>query len=135
DIIVDTHVPEYSFGSFFEHQLRWARSTRDSRKWGYAGLVLTFAVPWAVLAVLAARGAVWSWLLLGGAAALRYGVALRVGVQLLRDPHLLRDLWLLPLRDVIALLVWIGSYSGHTVAWRGDQFVLRDGKLIPERGA
>jgi ceramide glucosyltransferase len=131
DIIVDTHVPEYSFGAFFEHQLRWARSTRHSRKWGYAGLVLTFAVPWAALAVLATRGALWSWLLLAGATALRCAVALRVGVRLLRDPHLLRDLWLLPLRDIVALLVWIGSYAGHNVAWRGDQFVLRDGKLLP----
>jgi len=47
-----THLPAYSFRGFFEHQLRWARSTRDSRRLGYVGLLLTFGLPWAILAVL-----------------------------------------------------------------------------------
>lgn len=135
DVVVDTHVPQYSFVRFFEHQLRWARSTRHSRRWGYTGVVLTFAPPWALLAVIGARGALWSWLLLAAALVLRFAVALEVGLRVLHDRQLLRDLWLLPLRDPIALLVWIGSYTGHTVAWRGDQFVLRDGKIIPARSA
>jgi len=37
---------------------------------------------------------------------------------------------LIPVRDIFALLVWIVSFSGHTVSWRGDRFHLRDGKLI-----
>ncbi|HZY60952.1 MAG TPA: glycosyltransferase, partial [Edaphobacter sp.] len=36
--IVDTTVPAYSFRGFCDHQLRWARSTRDSRRLGYLGL-------------------------------------------------------------------------------------------------
>jgi ceramide glucosyltransferase len=131
DVVVDTHLPEYSFAEFLQHQLRWARSTRHSRRWGYVGLLLTFAVPWALLAVVAAHDALWSWLLLLGALLFRLAVAFEVGVGVLQDRSLMRDFWLIPLRDVIALLVWIGSFAGHTVAWRGDQFVLRDGKLHP----
>ncbi len=130
-VVVDTHLPDYSFAEFFQHQLRWARSTRHSRRWGYFGVVLTFALPWALVAVAGSRGAAWSWALLGSALALRFAVALEVGLHVLAERELLRDLWLLPLRDLIALAIWVGSYTGHTVAWRGDRFVLRDGKLIP----
>ena len=130
-VVVDTHLPPYSFAHFFEHQLRWGRSTRDSRRWGYTGLVLTFAIPWALLAVLVGRGAAWSWILLATVLVSRFAVALAVGWWVLRDRQVFRDLWLVPLRDLIGLLIWIGSYTGHTVAWRGNQFILKDGKLTP----
>jgi ceramide glucosyltransferase len=61
---------------------------------------------------------------------LRAAVALVVGKSVLRDRHLLRQLWLLPLRDLIAVGVWIASLAGHTVSWRGDRFELKNGKLI-----
>ena len=51
DVVVETHLPAYTFREFFEHQLRWARSTRDSRRRGYLGLLLTFGLPWAIIAV------------------------------------------------------------------------------------
>src|SRR5215467_8205711 len=89
-VVVDTHLPAYSFGRFFEHQLRWGRSTRNSRKWGYTGLVLTFAFPWAIAAVLAARGAWWSWALLGAVAVTRLAVAMAVGWGVLRDRQVFR---------------------------------------------
>jgi ceramide glucosyltransferase len=129
DVVVDTHLPPYTFGHFFNHQMRWARSTRDSRQWGYAGLVLTFAVPWAVLAVAASWGATWSWALLAATLLLRFAVAFEVGLTVLDDRQLLRLWWLIPFRDLVALIVWAGSYAGHRVSWRGHHFILRDGKL------
>jgi ceramide glucosyltransferase len=45
------------------------------------------------------------------------------------DPRVVRDLWLLPLRDFVALLIWIASYAGNEVEWRGLRFRLRKGKL------
>ncbi len=131
NVVVDTHLPDYSVGSFFEHQLRWGRSTRDSRPKGYTGLVLTFGVPWAILALVLSGGAAWAWALLLSAMAVRLGMAIGVGWGVLRDRQLFRHFWLIPLRDVVALLVWIGGYTGHTIAWRGDQFILEKGKLKP----
>lgn len=129
DTVVENHIAEYSLRGFLDHQLRWGRSTRSSRPWGYSGLVLTFGVFWALLAALAARGAAWSLVLLGLAAALRIAVALAVGLPVLRDRYVLRDLWLLPLRELMALVVWIGSYTGSRVRWRGEEFVLQKGKI------
>jgi ceramide glucosyltransferase len=42
-----------------------------------------------------------------------------------------RDLWLIPVRDFVALGVWIASFFGNTIVWRGERFRLRDGKLTP----
>ena len=129
DVVVDTHLPPYSLSHFFEHQLRWSRSTRHSRQWGYAGLALTFGVPWAILAVLTSGGTMWSLELLAATLLLRYAVAFEVGWNVLHDRQLLRFWWLIPFRDVVGLFVWAGSYTGKTVSWRGHQFILRDGKL------
>jgi ceramide glucosyltransferase len=131
EVVVDHHLPDYSLGSFIQHQLRWARSTRDSRRWGYTGVVLTFGVPWALLAVVFSWGETWSWALLALALVLRVAMAFVVGLRVLGDRQVLRFTHLLPLRDFAALLVWVASYAGHTVSWRGDLFVLENGKLKP----
>ena len=131
EVIVDTFLPAYDFGSFFEHQLRWARSVRDSRRWGYVGMALTYGLPWAVIAAIAAQAAGWSVALLGFTALLRVAVALVVGKSALQDRFLLRLLPLLPVRDFVAVIVWCASFASDTIAWRGSYFHLRDGKLSP----
>ncbi len=133
DVVVDHHLPDYSLRGFLQHQLRWARSTRDSRRWGYTGVVLTFGLPWALLGVVLSAGAGWAWAVLTIAAVLRCAMAWVVGVTILHDSDVPRLLPLLPLRDVVAMLVWMASFAGHTVAWRGDEFILEKGKLRPIR--
>jgi ceramide glucosyltransferase len=130
DVVVETFLPSYNWREFAAHQLRWARGVRDSRRWGYLGLVVTFGLPWAVLALLLSRGALWAWGLLAAAACLRAAIAIAVGWSVLRDRQVFRLLALLPLRDLVALLVWIGSLAGRTVVWRGDSFTLKDGRLV-----
>jgi ceramide glucosyltransferase len=129
--VVETHLPAYSFRQFFEHQMRWARSTRDSRRMGYIGLLLTFGLPWAMIAVVLSAGAWWSWLVLAGTALFRVAVALEVGLKVVHDRAIFRHLWLLPLRDLIAFWVWFASFADHTVHWRGDIFILEKGKIRP----
>jgi ceramide glucosyltransferase len=126
---VETTVPAYTFKGFWEHQTRWARSMRDSRKWGYLGLGVTYCLPWAMLAVVASGFAVWSFALLSIVLLARVTVALTIGVGILRDGQVLRDLWLLPLRDCFGLLVWMWSFAGETVVWRGEVFRLKDGRI------
>ena len=131
--VVETTVPAYTFDSFVLHQMRWARSTRDSRKWGYLGLGVTFCLPWALLTVVASGVALWSLTLLSVVLLARVVLALTVGVGVLRDGQVLRDIGLLPLRDCWALLLWMLSYAGDTVVWRGERFHLRNGRLTPVR--
>jgi ceramide glucosyltransferase len=131
DVVVETNLPTYSFGDFFVHQLRWGRSTRDSRPWGYSGVLLTQGLPWALAALLASGGAAWGWALFGFVALLRVAVADQVGRSVLGDRSVWRNFWLLPLRDLIGLAVWIGSYTGRRVRWREEEFILEKGRLRP----
>ncbi len=127
--VVDTTVPAYSFRGFCDHQLRWSRSTRDSRKLGYVGLGITYALPWALMNCIASGLALWSFSLLSVVILARVAVALSAGVGILRDGQVLRDLWLLPLRDFFGLGFWAWSFADDIVVWRGERFHLRDGRL------
>ena len=129
ETVVETFLPAYKLREFIAHQLRWARTVRASRPGGYAGLALTFGLPWALLALIFGGAAPWTWALLSAVIAARVAVAIVVGCYALQDRQVWRLLPLLPLRDLIAALVWIGGLAGNTVVWRGDEFRLQDGKL------
>jgi len=127
--MVETTVPAYDFRGFWDHQLRWARSTRDSRRLGYVGLGVTYCIPWAVMNCVASGLALWSFTLLSLVALARVSVALSVGVGVLRDGQVLRDIWLLPLRDFCGLGFWAWSFASDTVVWRGERFRLSSGRI------
>ncbi len=126
---VTTFLPAYTLRQFFRHQLRWSRTIRDARRWGYAGLLFTFGLPWALVTLLAAHGAAWAWLLLALTSTVRLAVGFVAAVAVLHDRQALRNILLLPLRDLIAPFVWAASFMGSRIHWRGDVFDLKDGRL------
>lgn len=127
--IVETHLPAYDLRGYFSHQLRWARTIRVSRPAGYAGLIFTFTLPWAILTVVLARGASWSWWLLAASTIARFIMAAVSARVVLRDKVSVQTLWLLPLRDFFAAVVWIFGLAGRRIVWRGEVFTLHKGKL------
>jgi ceramide glucosyltransferase len=127
--VVETAIPAYTWRGFFDHQLRWARTVRDARPWGYAGLIFTHGLAWAVLNVVASGLSPLSLWLLGLSFFLRLTLAMTVGVQVLGDHQVLPSLWLLPLRDLIAMGIWVAGFAGNTIVWRGERFLLKGGKL------
>lgn len=126
--VVETNLPAYDLAGFWGHQLRWARTIRASRPGGYAGLLLTFTSPWAVAALLF-QPRVWTGWLLAGALLARAAMAVVSAVFVLQDRGALRQLWLLPLRDFVAVAVWMGGWFGRKIVWRGEVFRLENGKL------
>ena len=133
ETFVETSLPAYSLRDFWHHQLRWARTVRDSRRSGYLGLIFTFGLTWALLTVILAHGARWAWGLLAATIALRVVQAVTTGRLCLQDRQIVRLLWLLPLRDLIAVAIWLASLLGHTIRWRGERFYLQKGKLAKRR--
>jgi ceramide glucosyltransferase len=129
NVVVETHLPAYSMREFFQHQMRWSRSMRDSRRAGYIGLLFTFGLPWAIFSVLLAPLSWWSWAALAAAAFLRTVLAIKVGIGIVQDRTLWRGLWLLPLRDLVAFWFWIASFASNNVYWRGEIFLLKNGQL------
>jgi ceramide glucosyltransferase len=126
---VVTFLPAYTLRQFLRHQLRWSRTIRDARRWGYAGLLFTFGLPWALVTLLAAHGAAWAWALFALTFVVRLAVGFVSAVVVLHDRQIFRDVILLPLRDLIAPLVWAAGFIGNRIHWRGDVFDLKDGCL------
>jgi ceramide glucosyltransferase len=126
---VETAIPAYGWRGFIDHQLRWARTVRDARPWGYLGLIFTHGLAWALLNVLASGLSPLSLWLLGLSFFLRLALAMTVGAEVLGDHQVLPSLWLLPLRDLVAMGIWSAGFAGNTVVWRGEQFELKGGKL------
>jgi ceramide glucosyltransferase len=127
--VVETNVPAYGGRGFFDHQLRWLRTVRDARPAGYVGLIFTHGLSWALLNVLASGLSPVSLWLLGLSFFLRLAQAMTVGAEVLGDHEVLANLWLLPLRDVVAMGLWIAGFAGDTIVWRGERFVLKNGTL------
>ncbi len=127
---VDIVYPHETMGEAFRHQLRWNLSIRYSRPWGHFGLIFSNWVPWAVLV-----GVLLSWraaVAYGGIALLfRMAMATSVGFGGMRDRLVLRKLWLLPVRDAFAFVVWVASFFAQHIHWRDRLFRVRDKKLVP----
>ncbi|MGA2981184.1 MAG: bacteriohopanetetrol glucosamine biosynthesis glycosyltransferase HpnI [Terriglobales bacterium] len=128
---VTTFLPAYTLGQFFRHQLRWSRTIRDVRGWGYAGLLFTFGLPWALATLVAAHGAPWACALFVLTFAARLATGGVAAVFVLHDRQIFRHdaLRNVLLRDVIAPFVWVASFMGNRIHWRGDVFDLKDGRL------
>ncbi len=128
--VVETSVPAYGWRGFFDHQLRWLRTVREARPAGYAGLIFTHGLGWAALNVLASGLSPVSLWLLGLSFFLRLALAMTVGAEVLGDHQVLANLWLLPLRDAVAMGLWAAGFAGDTIVWRGERFALKDGRLF-----
>ncbi len=126
---VTTFLPAYTLRQFWQHQLRWSRTIRDARPWGYVGLLFTFGLPWGLAALIASGGATWTWILFALTYATRTAVGLRTATRILDDRQSLSDIFWLPLRDLIAPIIWAAGLIGNHIHWRGDDFYLKDGRL------
>ena len=106
------------------HRLRWARTSRRSRPWGYVGQFFTHPMPVSLLAFI-----VWPdcWPLLGVTAVLRTVEAWIVSVRVLGA----KVPWaLLPLQDALGFGFWLAGFFGKSISWRGQRYLLnRDGTV------
>jgi len=125
--VIDHYIGAQSFGANVRHRLRWTRSARRSRPWGYAGQVFTHPLPIALMLCAISPG--W-WPVLVGAAVLRAAAVWATAGHVLRDGLTLRRCWLVPLEDAFTLLVWCAGFFGNTIQWRGRRYwLLPDGRF------
>ncbi|MGO9642542.1 MAG: bacteriohopanetetrol glucosamine biosynthesis glycosyltransferase HpnI [Candidatus Acidiferrales bacterium] len=119
-----------TLGAYLRHELRWAIGIRHIRPGGHFGLLFTQGLPLVLLAAaLAPSGAIAAAYLVGYAV-LRFAMGWTIGVWGLRDPVVRRNLWLLPVRDALAFLVWLASFVVNRIEWRGSKFRLENGRMI-----
>ena len=132
--VIDHVVINRAFECSMQHQIRWMKSTRCSRRAGHAGTALTFAMPFGLLGLLG--GAMLDRWALGiglftAAYANRVILSLVAGWGVVSDRRAVRFAWLYPLRDLMGFLFWCVSYTGRTIVWRGDRYRLEGcGRMV-----
>lgn len=127
---VEIVYPHQTLADTFRHQLRWNLSIRYSRPWGHAGLIFTHGLPWMLLGIALAPSVWLAWVFVAGYALLRAEVALSVGARGMGDPLVRRKIWLLPVRDAFAFVVWLLSFFPQRIHWRGRKFHVRHKRLV-----
>ncbi len=125
--LIEHHIGSQPLRANFRHRLRWVRSTRRSRPWGYLGQAFTYPAPWALL--LLALAPSW-WPLALAALGARAAAAWATAGAVLRDPLAARFWPLIPLEDLLGFAFWWAGFFGRTIAWRGRRYRLaRDGRF------
>jgi ceramide glucosyltransferase len=115
----------------FRHELRWARTIRFVDPFGFAGSGITHALPLALLGMV-----------LGGMTAVGIGIvvaalACRFALQMQLDrTFALRGdyFWLGPFRDVLSFAVFVASFFGRNVEWRGQRYGVRADNTLAYAG-
>ena len=122
--------PRETFAAAFRQQTRWFASIKHSRRGGHLGLIFTRALPWALVGVALSP---FAWMAAAYGAAyvvLRVWMSWAIGVSGMRDDLVRRRFWLLPVRDIFAFAAWIASFFPRRIVWRGQEFHVRDRRLV-----
>ena len=125
--IVDHRCTEQSASELLRHELRWARTLRAVNPVGYAGMMVTYPLPFALLLAPFCESVILSAFAIIAALCCRLALQIQVdhtlGVTSKRGS-------LGPARDLIAFGVYIASFFVDEVSWRGQRFKVRaDGTL------
>ncbi len=130
--VIENRVGPMSIIGHLAHQLRWARTYRASRPVGYMGYGITHIFALALL-LLCVRPTAGSAAVAACVLALRYGLALVLYRKVIDTRQWLGWLFLIPLKDVLGFLVWLWSFGGSRVRWRGVSYrVARGGTMVRE---
>jgi ceramide glucosyltransferase len=109
---------------------RWMTVQRRMRPWGHLGLVFTWGLPWALLAVAMRPTAAIAIGYLGGYAAFRIAITWMIGVWGMKQRGVWRKMPLIPVWDAMAFAMWLVSFGRKTIRWRGIDYFIREGKLV-----
>jgi ceramide glucosyltransferase len=130
--VIENIAGPLSVADFWKHQLRWTRTYRASRPRGFAGYGVTHLIFFSVLLLVVRGPSVFSLSALGAAVAVRYVLAYVLHKKVMRSRHWLKWLFLVPVKDIAAFLIWAWSFANRSVSWRGAVYrILKDGKLRP----
>jgi len=123
--IVAHDCTQKSAADLFRQELRWARTIRAVDPLGFAGLAITHALPLALLGMF--FGLVQSGITPGAALVIAALICRGVLQIELDRAFQLRDdfYWMGPARDVLSFFVFVASFFGRAVDWRGHRYGVR----------
>ncbi len=128
---IETVADYQSLRDLVHKRLRWLVVMRHMRPWGHLGLLLTQGLPWSLAAFLLHPSRAVAIGYLGAYLTLRATLTYTVGVWGLNQSGVWKRLLLVPTWDAVAFAMWLMSFARRTVRWRGGNYYIRNGKLVP----
>src|SRR5260370_22564937 len=116
--------------SFWDHEVRWARTVRLCRPLSYVGLLLTQGFPWSLLAALVAPTKRIAAFYLLSYLILRFAMAWTVGIWRVRYEFLRRKIWLVPLRHAIPFVVWLPRFGSNRIRWGHTDYAICHARVV-----
>jgi ceramide glucosyltransferase len=118
-VLVGHGCAESRLSELFAHELRWAVTVRGVDPAGFAGSVVTYPLPFALAGVLLTQAAPGALAMLAGVTICRLWMMRQV--EKVAEP-VAGAWWLMPARDILSLIVFVGSFFVRVVRWRGAKF-------------
>ncbi len=130
-------VPDFQgVGQLISKRLRWMTVMRALRPWAHFGLIFTWGLPWATLAMLAHPTLAVAAAYLGGYLAFRVAITAAIGIYGLKQRHFWSRMFLVPVWDAFAFGIWLASFAQSSIRWRGVNYRLKNGQFVaPDEGA
>jgi ceramide glucosyltransferase len=128
---VETVSDYQSMKELLQKRLRWLVVMRHMRPWGHVGLLFTQGLLWSLAAIAVHPSIATAAGYLGAYLGLRVALTWMVGIWGLRRPELWGKLGLIVIWDAAACGMWLASFARNSIRWRGGEYYIRDGKLIP----
>lgn len=119
-----------NLGEWWRHQVCWDQKTKSANPPGFFLSLLVRGIPFACL--YAATGGAYGISILMAAVGLRITISV-INAALLRDRYAIKYIWLLPLRDILGLFVWVAGLVKSKGYWRGRSFFLKRGRMMARK--
>ena len=129
--IVKTVADFQSLKDLFYKRVRWMTVMRLMRRRGHQGLIFTWALIWALIAVAVHPTLPIAIGYLGGYIVMRVVLTWLIGIHGMRQKGLWPKMLLIPLWDAVAFMIWVASFGRSVIRWRGYEYYIRDGILVP----
>ena len=131
-VVVDCHEPPRNWAQAWAHQVRWARTIRVCRPLPFFFSILDNATLWPLLwlaaGLLSHSGPVLPVCL--------FFLAFRIVTAVWQEGRLtgsgghVRHCWMVPVKDLLNVAVWVAAFTGNQIHWRGQNCrVLPGGRL------
>ena len=129
--VVKTVADFRSLKDLFYKRVRWMTVMRLVRRQGHRGLIFTWGLIWALIAVAVHPTWPVAVAYLGSYVVLRVIITWLIGIHGMKQKGVWPKMVLIPLWDAVAFMIWVASFGRNVIRWRGYDYYIRNGILVP----
>jgi len=128
---IDTVADFKSLKDLMHKRMRWLVVMRNMRPAGHLGLLFTQGLPWCLIAIAIHPSAAVAAAFFGIYLFLRTLLTWMIGIRGLGQRGLWKEFYMIPVWDAVAFFIWTGSFLRRSIRWRGADYYIRNGALVP----